>query len=51
MASGRIPVGMLLPQLGLVMLNWLPMILPLANPRAYYGPGLANLGVGVPVGK
>lgn len=30
MASGRIPVGMLLPQLGLVMLNWLPMILPLA---------------------
>lgn len=30
MAIGRIPVGMLLPQLGLVMLNWLPLILPLA---------------------
>jgi lipopolysaccharide export system permease protein len=30
MATGRIPVGMLLPQLGLVMLNWLPLILPLA---------------------
>lgn len=30
MAMGRIPVGMLLPQLGLVMLNWLPLILPLA---------------------
>jgi lipopolysaccharide export system permease protein len=30
MASGRVPVGMMLPQLGLVMLNWLPMILPLA---------------------
>lgn len=30
MASGRVPVGMLLPQLGLVMLNWLPLILPLA---------------------
>lgn len=29
MASGRVPVGMMLPQLGLVMLNWLPMILPL----------------------
>lgn len=28
-----------------------PMILPLSNPRAYYGPGLANLGIGVPVGK
>src|SRR5688572_1010752 len=30
MASGKVPVGMLLPQLGLVMLNWLPLILPLA---------------------
>ncbi|QSX79685.1 LPS export ABC transporter permease LptF [Agrilutibacter solisilvae] len=30
MASGRVPVGMLVPQLGLVMLNWLPLILPLA---------------------
>ena len=30
MATGRIPVGMLLPQMGLVMLNWLPLILPLA---------------------
>jgi lipopolysaccharide export system permease protein len=30
MAMGRVPVGMLLPQLGLVMLNWLPLILPLA---------------------
>jgi lipopolysaccharide export system permease protein len=30
MAMGRIPVGLLLPQLGLVMLNWLPLILPLA---------------------
>ena len=30
MASGRVPVGMLLPQLGLVMLNWMPLILPLA---------------------
>jgi aryl-alcohol dehydrogenase-like predicted oxidoreductase len=28
-----------------------PMILPLANPRGYYGPGLANLGAGAPVGK
>lgn len=28
-----------------------PMILPLNNPRSYYGPGMANLGAGVPVGK
>lgn len=28
-----------------------PMILPLANPRGYYGPGMANLGAGVKVGK
>lgn len=28
-----------------------PMILPLNQPHSYYGPGLANLGVGVPVGK
>ena len=28
-----------------------PMILPLGNPRGYYGPGMANLGAGVPVGK
>ncbi|GAB3098426.1 LPS export ABC transporter permease LptF [Lysobacter terrae] len=30
MATGRLPVGLLLPQLGLVMLNWLPLILPMA---------------------
>jgi lipopolysaccharide export system permease protein len=30
MAAGRVPVGMLLPQLGLVMVNWMPLILPLA---------------------
>jgi len=30
MAAGKVPVGMLLPQLGLVMVNWLPLILPLA---------------------
>lgn len=29
-ASGRVPVGMMAPQLGLLLLNWLPMILPLA---------------------
>ncbi|MBX9680199.1 MAG: aldo/keto reductase [Gemmataceae bacterium] len=28
-----------------------PMILPLANPRGYAGPGMANLGAGVKVGK
>ena len=28
-----------------------PMILPLSRPRSYYGPGLANLGAGVQVGK
>jgi len=28
-----------------------PMILPLNNPRGYWGPGMANLGAGVPVGK
>jgi aryl-alcohol dehydrogenase-like predicted oxidoreductase len=28
-----------------------PMILPFNNPRAYSGPGMANLAVGVPVGK
>jgi aryl-alcohol dehydrogenase-like predicted oxidoreductase len=28
-----------------------PMILPLNQPRAYYGPGLANLGAGAPVGR
>jgi aryl-alcohol dehydrogenase-like predicted oxidoreductase len=28
-----------------------PMILPLANPHSYHGPGMANLGCGVPVGK
>ena len=28
-----------------------PMILPFANPAAYHGPGLANLGAGAPVGK
>lgn len=29
-ASGRVPVGMLLPQLGLMLLRYLPLILPLA---------------------
>lgn len=29
-ADGRVPVDMLLPQLGLLFLNWLPIILPLA---------------------
>lgn len=28
-----------------------PMILPLNRPQSYYGPGMANLGAGVPVGK
>jgi aryl-alcohol dehydrogenase-like predicted oxidoreductase len=28
-----------------------PMILPLGNPHSYRGPGMANLGSGVPVGK
>jgi hypothetical protein len=28
-----------------------PMILPLNKPKSYYGPGLANLGVGIQVGK
>jgi aryl-alcohol dehydrogenase-like predicted oxidoreductase len=28
-----------------------PMILPLANPHGYTGPGMANLGAGVKVGK
>lgn len=28
-----------------------PMILPLNRPRDYYGPGMANLGAGVKVGK
>jgi aryl-alcohol dehydrogenase-like predicted oxidoreductase len=28
-----------------------PMILPLSNPRSYSGPGMANLGAGIPVGK
>ena len=28
-----------------------PMILPLNEPHSYYGPGIANLGVGAPVGK
>jgi hypothetical protein len=28
-----------------------PMILPLNNPGSYHGPGMANLGAGVPVGK
>ncbi len=57
MASGRVPVGMMLPQLGLVMLNWLPMILPLAlmlglmlgAGRLYRDsemPVIASIGVG-----
>ncbi|WP_133500632.1 LPS export ABC transporter permease LptF [Cognatilysobacter terrigena] len=29
-AEGRVPADMLLPQLGLLFLNWLPIILPLA---------------------
>lgn len=29
-ASGRMPAGLMLAQLGLVLLNWLPLILPLA---------------------
>jgi aryl-alcohol dehydrogenase-like predicted oxidoreductase len=28
-----------------------PMILPLARPDDYHGPGMANLGAGAPVGK
>ena len=28
-----------------------PMILPLNRPREYYGPGMANVGAGVKVGK
>jgi hypothetical protein len=28
-----------------------PMILPLNKPYSYYGPGMANLGAGIPVGK
>jgi aryl-alcohol dehydrogenase-like predicted oxidoreductase len=28
-----------------------PMILPFNQPQSYYGPGMANLGAGVPVGK
>lgn len=28
-----------------------PMILPLNNPAGYWGPGLANLGAGAPVGR
>ncbi len=28
-----------------------PMILPFNNPRGYWGPGMANLGGGVKVGK
>ena len=28
-----------------------PMVLPLSNPRAYYGPGIANLGAGASAGK
>lgn len=28
-----------------------PMILPLNNPKGYWGPGIANLGAGVKVGK
>ena len=39
-ASGRMPAGLMLAQLGLVLLNWLPLILPL-------GPMLGlMLGVG-----
>lgn len=29
-ARGRVPAGMMLSQLGLVLINWLPLILPLA---------------------
>ncbi|HZH44623.1 MAG TPA: LPS export ABC transporter permease LptF [Lysobacter sp.] len=56
-ARGTVPAGMLLAQLGLVLLNWLPLILPLglmlglmlAVGRLYRDaemPVLASIGVG-----
>lgn len=56
-ARGRVPVGMMLAQLGLVLLNWLPLILPLAlmlglmlaTGRLYRDsemPVIASIGVG-----
>jgi lipopolysaccharide export system permease protein len=56
-ASGRLPAGMMLAQLGLVLLQWLPLILPLALMlgmmlgvgRLYRDsemPVLASIGVG-----
>ena len=56
-ARGRVPAGMMLAQLGLVMLTWLPLILPLAlmigillgMSRLYRDaemPVLASIGVG-----
>lgn len=58
-ASGRMPAGLLLAQLGLVLLNWLPLILPLAlmlglmlgAGRLYRDsemPVIAAMGVGPP---
>ncbi len=56
-ARGRLPAGLLLSQLGLVLLNWLPVILPLAlmlglmlaMGRLYRDaemPVIASIGVG-----
>ena len=56
-ARGRVPAGMMLAQLGLVLLNWLPLILPLglmlglmlAMGRLYRDsemPVIASIGVG-----
>lgn len=58
-ASGRMPAGLLLAQLGLVLLSWLPFILPLAlmlglmlgAGRLYRDsemPAIAAMGVGPP---
>lgn len=58
-AAGRVPVGMMVPQLGLLLLNWLPLILPMALllglmlgiGRLYRDsemPVLASIGVGPP---
>src|SRR5690554_1619707 len=58
-ASGRLPAGLMLAQLGLVLLNWLPLILPLALMlgvmlgvgRMYRDsemPVIAAIGVGPP---
>lgn len=58
-ASGRMPAGLMLAQLGLVLVNWLPLILPLAlmlglmlgAGRLYRDsemPVIAAMGVGPP---